>query len=109
MADVLQPDDEDIMLRALEEQEARMEKQEAEQKAGEGGAAAAGGGGVDFDDTTTPEVEKEKTPEPSIAAMRTKQSGNSDRIWARMGSTGYELLPTFQHRDQLYYADCLLC
>ena len=41
MADVLQPDDEDIMLRAMEEQEARMEKQEAEQKVGEGGAAAA--------------------------------------------------------------------
>ena len=41
--------------------------------------------------------------------MRTKQSGNSDRIWARMGSTGYELLPTFQHRDQLYDADCVLC
>ena len=25
-----------------------------------------------------------------------------------MGSTGYELLPTFQHRDQLYDADCVL-
>ena len=35
MTDVLQPDDEDIMLMAMEEQEARMEKQEAEQKTGE--------------------------------------------------------------------------